>query len=163
MFTSISQSMKNNYQLIEKCKAGDIPSKEWLYKTYAPTLLLICLRYIKDRMVAEDVLHEGFITIYEKIGQFEHKGSFEGWIKRIMVNKALNYLKTNNSYSDIEEVSELAAEIEEKPEPKNIKEIVTEADFSQQEILETVQSLPNGFRTVFNLYVFENYQHKEMT
>ena len=153
--------MKNqHYQIIEKCKAGDIASMDWLYRKYAPILLGICLRYINDRMEAEDVLHESFITIYEKIGQFKHKGSFEGWIKRIMVNKALNYLQANNTFADIEECNEPATEEQVELESTNIKEMVLHADFSKEEILKTVQSLPDGFRTVFNLYVFENYKHK---
>lgn len=155
--------MRNNqFQIIEKCKKGDLASKEWIYRKYAPLLLGICMRYIKDRMEAEDVLHEGFITIYEKIHQFEHKGSFEGWIKRIIVNKALNYLKSNNNSTDIEDIVEPSESENEKAEPTNVKDIISEADFSKEEMLEIINTLPIGFKTVFNLYVFEKLQHKEI-
>ncbi|MBI9067712.1 MAG: RNA polymerase sigma factor [Salinivirgaceae bacterium] len=155
--------MKNNlYQLIEKCKNGEVSSKEWVYRKYSPILLGVCLRYIKDRMEAEDVLHEGFITIYEKIYQFEHKGSFEGWLKRIIVNKALNHIKTNVRTVEIDDLNEPWTMDNEENDATNIKEIIIEADFSREEILEIIQELPDGFRTVFNLYVFENFQHKEI-
>jgi RNA polymerase sigma-70 factor (ECF subfamily) len=155
--------MKNNlFQLIEKCKEGDVSSKEWIYRKYAPVLLGICIRYMKNRAEAEDVLHEGFITIYEKIYQFEHKGSFEGWIKRIVVNKALHQIKLKTNELEIDEVNEPATIESEKADASSIKELITEADFSRDDILEIIQDLPDGFRTVFNLYVFENYQHKQI-
>ena len=150
---------EENYQQIENCKHGDVLAKEWLYKKYAPVLLGICLRYIDDRMLAEDILHESFIVIFSKLYQLKQNTAIEGWMKRIVINSALKYLKSNDILFDINEINEMDIETDDV----SVKEELLRAEnLSQDDMLSVINSLPSGFRTVFNLYVFENCKHDEI-
>lgn len=113
-------------------------------------------------MEAEDVLQESFITIYESIHQLKNKNAFEGWMKRIVVNNSLKYLKKQKYDSDINEIKEKISE--EKPsENYDIKERILNSEISQEEMLSAINTLPTGFKTVFNLYVFEKLKHSEIS
>lgn len=153
---------KTEYQLIEKCKQNDTAAKEWLYKTYAPTMLGVCLRYIKNRMQAEDVLQESFITVFEKIHQLKSNDAFEGWMKRIVVNNALQFLKAQEHHKDVDDLNNRLKEEESDNDPKDIKEQILQLEITQEQMLAVINEMPVGFRTVFNLYVFEKLKHSEI-
>jgi len=144
-------------KILEGCIKGERGAQERLYRHYAPTMLGICLRYTKSREEADDVMQEGFIKVFLNIERFRQEGSFEGWIKRIMVNTALNYYhkaKKLNSHRNIDDIRETDIIEDDEPMPKT--------RFSQQEMLDAIQELPEGYSKVFNLYVFEKYKHKEI-
>ena len=144
-------------KILEGCINDERGAQERLYRHYAPTMLGICLRYTKSYDEASDVMQEGFIKVFLNIKRFRQEGSFEGWIKRIMVNTALNhYHKAQklNSHRNIDEVRETDIIEDDVPAPKT--------RFSQKEMLDAIQKLPEGYSTVFNLYVFEKYKHKDI-
>ncbi len=142
--------------MVEACKKRSRKAKAKLYKAYAPTLLAICLRYAKNKSEAEDILHEGFIKIFTKIDQ-AGKGSFEAWMKQIVKNEALQYLRKKSSLNKKHNQYEKDVEGDEYyDEELSIK------DISSKKILEMIQALPTGYRLVFNLYVFEEKSHKEI-
>ena len=153
----IGRMFKKNYteeDIIKGCQKGKRKMQELLYQQYAGKIMGICIRYARDPDEAQDVLQEAFIKIYEKIGQVKEPKALPGWVKRIAVNTAINhYHKQKRIYqqSDLEEVKELTGEEE------NVI-----AAMSNQELLEVIAQLPEGYRMVFNLYVIEGYPHKEI-
>jgi len=153
---------KKEFQLIEKCKSGNTNAKEQIYKKYAPVLLGICMRYIKNRMEAEDVLHESFIAIFENINQLKNTIAFEGWIKRITINNSLKHLKSKEHLFDFDAINEPFIDAFDKSDNKNIKERILQSEISQQDMLLVINNLPTGFRSVFNLYVFEKHKHSKI-
>lgn len=122
---------------------------------YAPVLLGLCCRYTRDRSEAEDVLQEAFIKIFNKLGQFAGKGSFEGWLKRIVVNTAITHYRQNLKHAYQEDISEIK---ESRIPGENFKE----AEFTQEELMGVIKSLPQGYGIVFNLYAIEGYKHREI-
>jgi len=144
-------------KILEGCINDERGAQEHLYRHYAPTMLGICLRYTKSYDEASDVMQEGFIKVFANIKRFRQEGSFEGWIKRIMVNTALNHYhkaQKMNNHRNIDDVRETEIIEEDLPTPKT--------RFSQKQMLDAIQELPEGYRTVFNLYVFEKYKHKQI-
>jgi RNA polymerase sigma-70 factor (ECF subfamily) len=139
-------------------------SAEALYDTHAPTLLGLCKRYCGNLEDAEDVLHDGFIKIIRNMSQFEDRngGSFEGWMKRIMVNTALNHIR---SKSKERMFLSLDDKLESTLQPEEEEEVFIEElaeKLKKEQIMEMVCALPAGYRTVFNLYVFESFSHREI-
>jgi RNA polymerase sigma-70 factor (ECF subfamily) len=145
---------RSEEELRALCIKGDGNAQNELYRRYAPKLWGVCLRYAKNAMSAEDILQEGFIRIFTYLDRFENKGSFEGWMRRTMVNTAINYYKKNLSASK-------EAEYHEYMSGKNNDADAVSA-LSHEELLILVQQMPNGYRTIFNLYVVEGYSHKEI-
>ena len=123
-----------------------------LFEQYAQKMLGLCFRYIKDPHDAECVMIEGFSKAFDRIIQFRFEGSFEGWLKRIMVNHCLSYLRKNKSIFLQVEIHEASAIIDE-----GISDT-----FEREELLKMIERLPTGYRTVFNLYAIEGYSHKEI-
>ncbi len=142
----------NETILIKKCQQFDRRAQKVIYDRYAPTMLGVCRRYLKDLMEAENVLSEGFFKAFTKIKQFSFNGSFEGWLRRIMVNEALMHLRKRNNFNLSLETSNLQIASREN----------TEDLAHTNSILELLNKLPTGYRTVFNLYVIEGYKHKEI-
>lgn len=143
--------------LLEQCKKGDRAAQTQLFKLYSPLMLGICLRYAKNRHEAEDVMQEGFIKIFSNIQKFRDEGSFEGWMKRIMVNTSLNhYYKAKKTISDknFDDIREIEIEALDDDLPK--------IRFSQKEMLNAIRQLPDGYKQIFNMYVFEKYKHREI-
>ncbi len=138
--------------LIEKCQQNDRSAQKVLYERYAPVMLGICRRYLKDWMEAENVMSEGFFKIFTKMDQYRFEGSFEGWMKKIMVNESLALLRKRNDFNLTLESSNLSISTDAGPE-----EIAGE-----NSILELLHKLPTGYRTIFNLYAIEGYKHKEI-
>ena len=141
-------------EIIEGCRRGDAVAQRELYVRYGPAMFAVCCRYVADRSVAEDLLHDGFITLYTKIGDFRGEGSFEGWCRRIFVTTALGYLRKRNplAFSDpLEDARSLSVEGGDALER-----------MSGQELLHCIEALPEGYRTILNLYAVEGYSHKEI-
>ncbi len=153
-------------KIIKQCKKNNEKAQAYIFEKYAPELLSVCLRYMKDRAKAEDVMQDAFVTIFSKIKQYEGKGSFEGWMKKITLNTALLQLRKDKKeiISDNFDLYEGEEKIKEEKEfnPKNIQSVIEKAKFKQFEIIDIMNELPDGFRTVFNLYVIEGMKHKEI-
>ncbi len=143
--------------LIEECIEGNRYAQKMLFEKYRSLMFAICMRYAKSSDEAEDVMLDGFMKIYSRLSEFKKKGSFEGWLKKIMVNSAINNYRSNlkhyyNSTIDDNE---------------NFLEIGNEADdfktnYSAEYLIKLIQGLPDGYRMVFNLYEIEGYSHKEV-
>lgn len=146
--------LKDEREIIEGCLKNNRRAQKTLYQTYASRFLGICLRYAKDRQEAEDVLQEGFVKIFNRIGQYSGTGSFEGWLKRIMINTAItNYRQNLKRYNQVA--------VESLPE-EDTEVGADDFEYTYEELLRVVQSLPAGYRMVFNLFAIEGYQHKEI-
>lgn len=147
----------NELQLTAKCKDGDNAARKMLYELYAGRMLTICIRYLNNRDVAQDVLHDGFIKIFHSFDKFTWRGdgSLRAWMERIIVNEALQWLRKNdvlNKSVAIDEVQECC----DQPDADDIELI------PQAVLLQFINELPVGYRTIFNLYTFEDKSHKEI-
>lgn len=140
--------------LINGCIAGDRAFQTKLYDLYASKMLGVCLRYAKNREEAEEILHEGFLRVFSYIKKFKGTGSFEGWIRKIMVNCALCRYRNK---SNLQPVIRLDTSSHDAVSQTDIV-----SNLDAKELLSLVQSLPPGYRIVFNLYVFEGYKHREI-
>lgn len=140
-------------QIINGCVVGDRTAQQTLYSRYSPKMFAICLRYAKDYHSAEDILQEGFIKVFRYISNFRREGSFEGWMRRIFVNTAIEHLRKAVSLYSI---------VDDEDKPMDIVDESSFDDLDYQDLLGMVQSLSPGYRTVFNLYVVEGYSHKEI-
>lgn len=141
-------------ELISGCLKNDHKSQKALFDKYVNSMKTLCLRYLGNEDDAEDVLQEGFILMYTKLEKFKFKGSFEGWLRKIMINIALRHLSRRKAIQT--ESIDDAYYIFDKD-----SDIIS--DLSQKELLELLLKLPNGYRVVFNMYVLEGYNHKEIS
>lgn len=153
-------------EIIDGCKKHQKKAQCMLYEKYAPLLMAVCLRYMGNVQEAEDILHDGFIKILSNIGQYRHEGSFEGWMKRIIVNTIMTYLKKSNririSSDTIYNSEVLADELENEINTENFRELILNAEFSEADIHQVINELQDDYKTVFNLYTFEDFKHKEI-
>jgi RNA polymerase sigma factor (sigma-70 family) len=148
----------DDVELIIGCLEGSQRHFNELYEKYAYSLYGICLRYSKDEDEAKDVLQDGFIKVFTQLKTFDiHKGSFEGWLKRIFVNQAIDYYRKKKAGINSLPAENIGDEIADEE-----GEVEYEYDFSQEELLDMIHQLPDGYRTVFNLFVMENMSHKEI-
>ncbi len=139
--------------LLEGCKAGDRHMQEQLYKQTSAKMLAVCMRYAKDQMEAEDVLQIGYVKVFQKIEAYRGDGSFEGWIRKIMVNTAIESYRKNLRMLNVVPIEDAY----EQPSQG--------FDFSSlgmQDLMKVIQRLADGYRMVFNMYVIEGYSHKEI-
>lgn len=142
--------------------------EQWnvIYKNNAPRLLGICRRYVKDVQLAEDLMHNAFITAMDKIATFSGKGAFEGWLRRIVINTVLLYLRQSKKmqFSDNEptEYTSGLLQQEEQEAEHTQRKAIENANFSKEQLLEVVDMLPNHHKVVFNLYVIDGYTHNEI-
>ena len=141
-------------KIIAGCRTGDSDARRALYERYGGVLYSICCRYMKDRVVAEDILHDSVITIFSKIKDYRGDGSFEGWCKRITVNTALGYIRKNNPLDNSLAIDSAFS--------LSDNDASTISQISNNELLEAIQTLPDGYRTILNLYAIEGYSHKEI-
>jgi RNA polymerase sigma factor (sigma-70 family) len=139
--------------IIKGCIAGKNTSRELLYKLYSGKMWAVCLRYARDYDQAKDILQDGFVKVFEKISQFEGRGHFEGWLRRVIVNTALSEYRKQRHLT-FEANSPISADEEAE---ENV-----ECDISAQELMEIIQELPPQYKMVFNLYAIEGYSHKEI-
>ena len=140
-------------ELIKGCLRREPHAQRLLYDTYSSKMYAICYRYLKDSMQAEDVLVTSFTKVFEKIGQFKSEGSFEGWIRRIVVNEALTCLRKNRSMY-------LETELDQVDYDPNYSHLHDHLE--AEDLLRLVKELPAGYRIVFNMYAIDGYSHKEI-
>lgn len=146
-------------RLIKGCAEGDRKCQQRIYEMFYGKMMGVCLRYTREREQAKDVLQDGFIKVYANIKYYSGDGSFEGWIRRIIVNTAIDYFRKNKNVLitvDSDYVSEMEGEKADDFEEGSLYNISTD------DILREVQNLSPAYRTVFNLYVVEGYTHKEI-
>jgi len=139
--------------LVKACKKQNAKAQRMLYEKYASAMLGLCRRYVKGELEAEDVMIKGFMKVFSKIESFEGKGSFEGWMKRIMINEALSFIRKNKAMyleTDIEAA-------DKEPDFDNLSTALETKD-----LLNMIKELPSGYRTIFNLYAIEGFSHKEI-
>lgn len=138
--------------IIEACRRHDRKAEKKLFERYAPTMLGVCRRYVKTKEDSEDILLEAFFKVFANIHQFKGEGSFEGWIRRIVVNESLMFLRKKHNFHIRVELTQL-----------DIKTGSTVIDrLAAEDILFLLSQLPIGYRTIFNLYVIEGYKHREI-
>lgn len=140
--------------LIEGAKRGDRRSQKQLYDSLAPKMYAVCLRYMGDSDSAQDILQDGFVTLFSKLDSYSGAGSFEGWARKIFVNTALMSLRKKDALKVSDDITQARHIMND--DPTVIQKI------SYQDLLKMVAALPPGFRTVFNMYVIEGYSHKEI-
>jgi RNA polymerase sigma factor (sigma-70 family) len=138
-------------ELIEKCKKEDIKAQGELYTLFSSKLYSVCLKYSRNAVEAQDNLQDAFLTIFKSMGQYKHKGSFEGWMKRITVNTVLQKYRKERFFEIVNENQIEDPEIE-----------IEEDSFSLDFLLKLIQELPDRYRLVFNLYVLDDYSHQEV-
>jgi RNA polymerase sigma factor (sigma-70 family) len=147
-------------QLIKGCKNGDSKSQRILYETLYHKMLGVCLRYSKDMLEAEDLVQDGFIKVFEKIKSFNHTGSLEGWIRRLIVNNTIDEIrKKKRMLFDYGEESRIQNMKDEHPEEKEDFELL---QLKAERLVELIQKLSPAYQTVFNMYVVEDFSHKEI-
>lgn len=144
--------------LAEGCRRGDNAARRELYERYAGRLLAICVRYVGDRATAEDLLHDAFLKIYGAFGRFTYRGagSLRAWIERITVNVALEWLRGRNRLGCVPLDEGRAAATPAEPDPAEVARVPREV------LMRFVAELPDGYRTVFNLYCIEGMPHREI-
>lgn len=143
-----------NRQLIDSCMNGNREAQKILYDHLAPKMFPLCIRYVGDRTLAEDVLQDGFITLFSKLESYKGEGSFEGWARRIFVTTALMDLRKKDALKmseDLDAARSLKAD--------NVSQT---QHIGYKELMKLVMSMPTGFRTVFNMYAIEGFSHKEI-
>ncbi|MBR1868707.1 MAG: sigma-70 family RNA polymerase sigma factor [Bacteroidales bacterium] len=140
--------------LVENCRKGDRRSQKAVYDLLSGKMFAVCLRYMGDREAAEDILQDGFVTLFTKLDSFSGEGSFEGWARKIFVNTALMSLRKNDVLRQTEDV-DTAWNITTDA-PSAIENI------GYKDLMKMIAAMPPGFRTVFNMYILEGYSHKEI-
>jgi RNA polymerase sigma factor (sigma-70 family) len=142
------------HQLVRDCLKGQATAQKQLYDHFAPSMLGICYRYTKSMSDAEDVLQEGFIMVFKNLHQFSFSGELGGWIRRIMVNTAINYLKKNSRY----QTELLFTDSVLHPVATDDPEVLLNA----KELAELIRQLPPGYQAIFNMHAVEGYSHVEI-
>ena len=141
-------------QLLKDCLKLKPEAQRMLYEHFAPSMLGVCFRYTKSMSDAEEVLQEGFVKVFSRLSQFKGDGELGGWIRKIMVNTALTYLKTNQKYRYDLSYDEMPLHLVSTENPA--------VDLQTKELAELIRQLPTGFQTIFNLYAVEGYKHAEI-
>ena len=151
--TGRNVNKQNEHELIQECLKGNRLAQKTLYETYSKTMYGVCLRYSSNADEAKDILQDGFVKVFTKMEQFSFAGSFEGWMKRIFVNTALEFYRVNKIHmyhSDVDAAYNQA------------HNDFTVERMSQKEILLAMNNLPPGYRAVLNLFIVEGYGHAEI-
>ncbi len=146
--------MTGHLQLIKDCLKGKQAAQKQLYQEFAPLMLGVCYRYTKSLEDAEDILQDGFVRVFTFLHQYNREGELGAWIRRIMVNTALNYLKKSRKYQNdlLYDTKELTIITNENPEVL----------LNAKELAEMIRQLPTGYQTIFNLFAVEGYTHVEI-
>ncbi|MFK8045324.1 MAG: RNA polymerase sigma factor [Crocinitomicaceae bacterium] len=141
-------------ELIKKCTCGDLLAQKTFYEKFAGKMYGVCLRYMGGSDEAQDVLQDGFIKVFDNLGKYQKKGSLEGWVRRIVVNTALDQIRKNKKYIDNVDVDSVSYMLDDN------SFIVEELE--ADDLLKIINKLPVGYRLVFNLFAIEGYSHKEI-
>jgi len=145
----------DHYVLVKDCLRGKITAQKQLYDLFAGPMLSVCYRYTKSLADAEDVLQEGFVKVFFNLQQYKFKGELGGWVRRIMVTTAINYLKRNTRYqSELVFPEEHLHAVDNQASP--------EMKMEAKELADLIRQLPPGYQTIFNLYAVEGYSHVEI-
>ena len=140
--------------LLQACLKNQPAAQQELYSKYSPKMLAVCYRFARNREDAEDMLQEGFIRVFTQIHQFQNKGSFEGWIRRIIVHTCINHLKKHKKFNDSVDISQAhTLQVREDSVPSIIQ---------AKQVIECIRMLPIGYRTVLNLFAIDGYNHREI-
>jgi RNA polymerase sigma factor (sigma-70 family) len=140
--------------ILAGCLQNDATAQRELYNHYSPRMLSVCYRFAQSREDAEDMLQEGFIKVFTQIHTFQNRGSFEGWIRRIIVHTCINFLKKYKKLNDNVELAYAGY--------LSVKEETIPSLMQAKQVVECIRILPIGYRTVLNLYAIEGYNHKEI-
>ena len=151
--SKVSNQIISESDLLEGCRKGDRKMQQELYNRFASKMYGVCLRYASNSEEAEDILQEGFIKIFNKINSYRGEGSFEGWIRRIFVNTAIEHFRKKTYLQPITETEENTVEG---------KYLSVLDNLAEKDIVQLIQQLSPGYRTVFNMYVVEGYTHKQI-
>ena len=149
--------MDNHLPLIKQCIDGNRNAQSELYSLLAKKMFPVCLWYAKNREEAEDIMQEGFLKVFKYLHQYSSIGSFEGWVRKIIIRTAIDKIKTCKQLYSIVSIEETSLQLEKENGESDIVEKIT-----VKKLLEIIQSLPPTYRLVFNLYAFENLKHKEI-
>lgn len=152
MWHNVQHRMKEE-DLVLGCIKEDKHCQIELYKRYSGKMMAVCLRYANSRMEAEDMLQDGFIKVFDNIGKFKMEGSLEGWVRRIMVNTAINKIRANKVRFE---------EIGDDKDEFRYEDMSVVDRMSEQDILNLINKMPQGYRYVFNMYAIEGFSHKEI-
>jgi RNA polymerase sigma factor (sigma-70 family) len=143
-------------EILNGCLAGNRRDQELLYRRHSSKLYAVSLQYSGNDEEARDILQEGFIKIFENLRQYKHEGSFEGWMRRIMVNTALERFRSRHNLYRVDDIDQI-------PEPDAEPDNQDYAGLEANDLLEIIRELPPKYRMVFNLYAIEGYSHKEIS
>lgn len=146
--------MSSDKEIIEQCLRNDVKAQELFYRRFAGKMFGVCLRYAGNPMEAEDILQEGFIRAFKNLHHFRFEGSLEGWVRRTMVNTAINHYKKQLKFQKQVELNEAITFATNQDDGLS--------KLSMDELLKIIHELPVGYRTVFNLYAIEGYTHREI-
>ena len=147
-------SMMDENELIDMCLKQNPRAQKTLFDKYAPKMFSVSLRYMKNTELAEDVLQEGFVKVFLKLKEFKREGSFEGWIRRIIVNTSLDAIRKNAKTKFDQPIDDVSYKLEYK-DPAS-------SSLETQDLLNLVKNMPSGYRVVFNMFAIEGYSHKEI-
>jgi len=140
-------------ELIKQCRSGERKAQELLYKQLASKMMGVCMRYATDRMEAEDMLQNGFIRVFQKLSDYRGEGSFEGWVRRIMVHSSIEYYRKHHKMMQVVDMGEV-----DEPSVNPL----AAAKLDAKDLMALIQQLAPGYRIVFNLYAIEGYSHREI-
>ncbi len=150
----MDRELYSDKDLVEGCKSGNRRYQKILYEKYARKMYGICLSYAHERSQAQDILQDAFIKVFQHVGQFDIQGSLEGWIRRIVINTAIDSYRKEGKISNLLQVNEDTVESQSRNEGLS--------DLQLKDLMKQVQRLPDGARIVFNLYAVEGFTHKEI-
>ncbi len=152
--------MLKEADIIKGCKEYNSVAQNALYKAYAPKMKALCVRYSSNEEEAKDLMQEGFIKVFSNIKSYNGKGSFEGWMKRIMINTAISYYKKNRNKFAVEDVSLLNCRELGSEQEEGVEEIYSE--YTSEDLMNALSSLPEQYKLVFNLFCIENHSHADI-
>ncbi|MCX6200739.1 MAG: sigma-70 family RNA polymerase sigma factor [Bacteroidetes bacterium] len=141
--------------IIAGCLHNDAASQRELFNRYSPKMLSVCYRFAQNREDAEDMLQEGFIKVFTQMHTFQNKGSFEGWVRRIMVHTSINFLKKYKKFTESLDLT--------SAENLEVKEESIASIMQSKQVVECIRQLPIGYKTVLNLFAIEGYSHREIS
>ena len=150
----LSDAGVNDLDLVKKCLEGNQLAQRELFDKFAPRMMGVCLRYMRDQEQSEDVLQEGFIKVFTKLDLYNGKGSLEGWVRRIMVNTSLDQIRRKAKFTGNVSMDDVDYKIEFDGQILS--------SLAEQDLLKRIHDMPNGYRTVFNMFAIEGYSHKEI-
>ena len=144
----------DDFKLVSECLKGNSKAQKALFERFAPKMYAVCLRYMKREEAAKDVLQDGMIKVFLKLGDFKNEGVLEGWIRRVMVNTCLDQLRKDLKFQTDVQLGDVESKLENKE--------FTVETLMAEDLLKLVNAMPEGYKVVFNLFAIEGYSHKEI-